>query len=152
MTGLLRAFVLTCAAWTTAGAAGVQLVRQPPPLVLKSMLGRDLFQFYCASCHGCDAKGRGPVAPALVDPPTDLTRLAADNGRVFPRDRITGVLSGRGRPVPAHGSSEMPVWGPIFRGLDARAGYDEIRIANLVAYLESIQVKPPAESGASPWR
>ena len=144
MTILLLAFTLTC-------AADVQSVRQPPALVLKSMQGGDLFRFYCASCHGCDAKGKGPVAPALVNVPTDLTQLSASNGGVFPRERITAVLSGRGRPVPAHGSSDMPVWGPIFRGLDTRAGYDEIRIANLVTYLESIQGRDP-EKKAEPCR
>jgi mono/diheme cytochrome c family protein len=144
--------VIAAAAWTTAGAADVQSVRQPPALVLKSMQGVDLFRFYCASCHGCDAKGKGPAAPALVDVPTDLTQLSAAHGGVFPRERITAVLSGRGRRVPAHGSSDMPVWGPIFRGLDTRAGYDEIRIANLVTYLESIQGRDAAGKEVAPCR
>jgi mono/diheme cytochrome c family protein len=115
----------------------------PSQLAIKSMPGRDLYQFYCATCHGCDAKGTGPVAAALKTPPGDLTRLAADNGGTFPRERIVSLVSGRGRSVPAHGSSDMPVWGPIFRSLDVRAGYDEIRVANIVSYLESIQLKPP---------
>jgi len=158
---MLKAAMVTAAVLVTASAVDAQPVRQPPALVLKSMQGRDLFQFYCATCHGCDARGKGPVAPALVTAPTDLTRLSTDNRGVFPRDRVTRVLSG-GRPVPAHGSSDMPVWGPIFRGLDLRAGYDEMRIANLVTYLESIQAKPPADcrdgtgtpgwSGGTPWR
>jgi hypothetical protein len=42
----------------------------------------------------------------------------------------------------SHGSSEMPVWGPIFQYLD---NYDEAavrqRIKNLCDYLESIQEK-----------
>jgi mono/diheme cytochrome c family protein len=129
-------------AW--AGAIDVQpQSRGTPQLVVKSMSGRDLYQFYCASCHGCDAKGTGPVAASLKTVPADLTRLAAGNGGVFPGDRIASLVSGRARTSPAHGSSDMPVWGPIFRSLDSRSGYDEIRIANIVRYLESIQAKPP---------
>ena len=135
------AMVLT-GAW--AGSTYVQPPAQgTPPLVIKSMSGRDLYQFYCASCHGCDAKGTGPAAAALKTVPADLTRVAAANGGVFPGDRIASLVSGRARAMPAHGSGDMPVWGPIFRGLDSRTGYDEIRIANIVRYLESIQTKPP---------
>ena len=35
----------------------------------------------------------------------------------------------------------MPVWGPIFRALDPKDSLAAIRIANLVTYVESIQVK-----------
>jgi hypothetical protein len=35
----------------------------------------------------------------------------------------------------------MPVWGPVFRGLDSSDALAKIRIANLVEYLGSIQVK-----------
>jgi mono/diheme cytochrome c family protein len=129
-----------------AGLWGPRVLAQTAPqgtprLVIKSLHGRDLYQFYCAPCHGCDGRGAGPTAPALKTAPTDLTRLSVANRGVFPRARIEAIVTGRGRPLPAHGSSEMPVWGPIFRGLDLRAGYDEIRIANIVEYLESIQVK-----------
>ena len=34
-----------------------------PALIIPSMHGQDLFNFYCASCHGRDGKGGGPVAP-----------------------------------------------------------------------------------------
>jgi len=33
----------------------------------------------------------------------------------------------------------MPVWGPIFRALDANDKANRVRLANLVRYLESIQ-------------
>ena len=35
----------------------------------------------------------------------------------------------------------MPVWGPIFRGLDPSAARTTMRIDNLVTYLESLQGK-----------
>lgn len=39
--------------------------------------GRALFQTHCATCHGADAKGQGPLAGALVLQPVDLTALAS---------------------------------------------------------------------------
>jgi hypothetical protein len=35
----------------------------------------------------------------------------------------------------------MPVWGPIFRALDPNDATVAVRIANLVAFVESIQAK-----------
>jgi mono/diheme cytochrome c family protein len=114
----------------------------PPSLVITSMYGRDLYEFYCASCHGRDLKGTGPVAPALKAEPPDLTRLAIHNGGVFPRVRVEEIVTGRNRrPLPAHGSSEMPVWGPIFRGLDPHDAANQVRISNIIDYIESLQVR-----------
>ena len=48
---------------------------QPPPLAINALAGRDLFEFYCATCHGRDGKGAGPVAGALKTRPADLTAL-----------------------------------------------------------------------------
>src|SRR3954451_22691026 len=113
-----------------------------PPLTIRSLAGGDLFQFYCASCHGRDATGHGPVAAALKRPPPDLTQLARNHGGVFPRERVEAVVTDGGdRPARAHGTSEMPVWGPIFRGLDPSDPLVKVRIANVVGYIESIQLK-----------
>ena len=44
--------------------------------------------------------------------------------------------------TPAHGSKDMPVWGPIFMPLAVIAPADvQLRIRNLTNYLESLQVK-----------
>jgi hypothetical protein len=40
-----------------------------------------------------------------------------------------------------HGSSDMPVCGPVFRGLGGTDTRSKIRVANLVQYLESLQEK-----------
>jgi hypothetical protein len=45
------------------------------------------------------------------------------------------------RLVPAHGSKDMPVWGPIFRALDPNDTATKVRIANIVDYIESMQPK-----------
>ena len=39
------------------GVTGQQTGRTPPPLLIPSMSGGDLFRFYCASCHGREGKG-----------------------------------------------------------------------------------------------
>ena len=113
-----------------------------PPLVIRSLAGRDLFQSYCATCHGRDGKGNGPVVAALRVPPPDLTLLARHNSGTFPRERVEAFVTNDGNvPTPAHGSSEMPVWGPVFHGLDASDTLMRIRIGNVVEYIESFQVK-----------
>ena len=113
---------------------------QNPPLVIRSLAGRDLFEFYCATCHGRDGRGQGPVAIALKAPPPDLTRLTAHNGGTFPRERVQMFVTHDGSTLsPAHGTAEMPVWGPVFRGLDPSDTLAAIRIANVVQYIESIQ-------------
>jgi mono/diheme cytochrome c family protein len=113
-----------------------------PPLVISSMDGRDLFDFYCASCHGRDGKGAGPVVSALRLPPPDLTTIAARNGGTFPRARMEAFVTGDQDRLPrAHGSKDMPVWGPIFRGLDPDDTMNKVRVANVLGYIESIQVK-----------
>lgn len=120
--------------------------RQPPDFVIRSLAGRDLFEFYCASCHGRDGKGGGHVASALKKPPPDLTLLAQRNGGNFPAARVGDAIRGRNQAsIRAHGSSEMPVWGPIFKGLDNRNEVNEERINNLVKYIESIQARAKAD-------
>ena len=86
---------------------------KPAPLI-DSIQGPDLYKAYCASCHGADAKGDGVMTPSLRVKPSDLTRLAARNGGTFPLMRIEGIISGEVLPATSHGSSQMPVWGPIF--------------------------------------
>lgn len=110
-----------------------------PALVLESLTGHDSFDRYCAACHGADGRGSGPVASALKTRPADLTTLAERNGGSFPRERIASFVEGTGRPLPAHGTNDMPVWGSTFRGLDASDARVRVRLANLVAYVESLQ-------------
>ena len=113
-----------------------------PPLVISSMYGRDLFESYCATCHGRDGRGDGPVASALRVRPPDLTTIARRNGGSFPREQVEIFVTGDQVRLPtAHGSTDMPVWGPIFRGLDANDTRNRIRVANIIDYIGSIQVK-----------
>jgi mono/diheme cytochrome c family protein len=109
------------------------------PLLPKTTAGSELYRFYCSNCHGLDAKGR-PASPAMRTPSTDLTLLALNHGGVFPREAVRNVIAhGTGRNS-AHGPTDMPVWGTIFRALDPNDTRVEIRIDNLVRYLEGLQM------------
>src|SRR4026209_2699233 len=81
-----------------------------PSLALESLTGRDSFDRYCASCHGADGRGGGPVASQLQNRPTDLTTLARRNGGTFPRERVAAFVEGTERLSLTHGSGDMPVW------------------------------------------
>ena len=122
----------------TLAAAAQTIVPREQPLVIKSMVGADLYKFYCSSCHGGDAKGR-PAATSGQPAAPDLTALARRNGGVFPRAHVIDVVrNGAGSPA-SHGPTGMPVWGAIFRGLEPDDTRTAIRIENLVDYLQSRQ-------------
>lgn len=108
--------------------------------------GRDDYLRYCASCHGIDADGNGPMKDVLRAAPPDLTRIAERNGGSFPAARIASVIDGR-FAVPAHGTGTMPVWGRVLgRPLAEGVTTEEVargQIDALVAYLQTIQ--RPAE-------
>jgi mono/diheme cytochrome c family protein len=103
--------------------------------------GKQMYTNYCAPCHGLDGRGQGPVAPALKAPPTDLSLLARSNHGKFPETHIVTVLE-NGMQIPAHGSVEMPVWGPILGKMNQSNPQDKLlRVSNLSRYLETLQVK-----------
>jgi len=107
--------------------------------------GRDAFVRACASCHGADGRGGGPVAAALRSPPPDLTTLTRRATGRFPRERVIAVLSGD-MPEAAHGNKELPVWSERFApradGASATTPTDA-RMEAIVDYLASIQRTGP---------
>ena len=106
--------------------------------LIRSVDGADLYRAYCASCHGKDGKGDGPVAAALKATVPDLTMIAKNHGGKFPTARVQRIIEGQGM-IASHGSREMPVWGPIFSQVEADVDRGPVRMENLVKYLESIQ-------------
>jgi len=115
-------------------------VKKGPIKATSATSGAEMFASYCAACHGKDGKGNGPAAAALKNPPANLTELAKKNDGKFPADHVATVL--RSGVSGAHGSTEMPVWGPLFTHVSGRSdAIVQMRIANLTHYLESIQVK-----------
>jgi mono/diheme cytochrome c family protein len=103
--------------------------------------GKEMFNSYCAVCHGTDAKGSGPAASAMKTVPTDLTGLAKKNDGKYPASHVAAVIRGQAS-TPSHGSQDMPIWGPLFSSIDqGRQGQVQQRVANLVAYVEGLQAK-----------
>ena len=95
----------------SAFAAAQQAPAQTPPTVkhvpitnAPSNSGKEMFNSYCAVCHGKDGKGNGPAASAMKTPPTDLTLLAQKNGGKYPAAHVAAVIRGTGqsrRPTAA---------------------------------------------------
>ena len=103
--------------------------------------GPAVFQAYCAVCHGKDARGGGPAAGALKRRPPDLTRMSQRNGGIFPFERVQKIISGKGPGILAHGSREMPIWGPIFDEISWDGAPGSFRIYNLTRYIQDLQQK-----------
>jgi mono/diheme cytochrome c family protein len=101
--------------------------------------GSKLFATYCAPCHGVDAKGNGPAAPALKSIPPDLTMLAKYKGDIFPSAHVMTVLTGQSEDA-AHRTKDMPAWGPLFRSMAGQSDQGAyLRARNVTEYLRSIQ-------------
>ena len=121
-------------------------------------IGKSEFQSSCASCHGTDAKGKGPISDQLKIPPSDLTMLAKNNNGVFPTNAVYETVYGL-KTIPAHGTREMPIWGDRFNPIinlphDVDLSYWKMfgpdqssdvvvrtRILAVVDYLSRIQLK-----------
>jgi mono/diheme cytochrome c family protein len=125
------------------GNAQTPLPPKPPEEthLISSLAGADLYQAYCAVCHGKSAKGEGPMARSLKVAPADLTRIAMRNGGKFPRQRIEQILSGEAAVEAGHGTREMPLWGPIFSQIAWDQDLGRVRIDNVAKYLEQLQTK-----------
>ena len=57
------------------------------------------------------------------------------------RAKVIGFVSDAQPPIVSHGPREMPIWGPVFRGLDPSDTRARLRIENPVSYIESMQAK-----------
>jgi len=118
-----RCIVLLTAMLIAVAAPGLaqekdKTVKKAPIAHTSPASGKEMFNSYCAVCHGKDAKGGN-----------------------CPADYVTNVLRS-GVQAPAHGSTDMPVWGPLFASISGNdPAIVNMRISNLVRYLESLQVK-----------
>ena len=129
----------------TAGLLGLVLGVLPMPgRAQDAAEGATLYQWYCATCHGLDGTGKGPMAAALLVQPTDLTGLSATAEGVVPLLRVVRRIDGSD-PLVSHGSG-MPVYGPLFEGdevaLKTASGQPVLMgraVADLVLYLQEIQ-------------
>lgn len=124
------------AAAMSVAVAHAQTIKTAPMARTPASDGAAMFNSYCASCHGLDAAGNGPAAKALAKAPADLTRISARNNGQFPETKIRRYIEGVDE-VAAHGSRDMPVWGTLFRQMEA--GTAPLRIQALSDFLKSIQ-------------
>ncbi len=104
--------------------------------------GEMTFQRFCASCHGEEGHGDGPVAAGIPITVPDLTLIETRHGDEFPEEILRRIIDGR-NAVIFHGTRYMPVWGYEFwaeeGANEAAEKRVEIIIANLVDYIISIQ-------------
>jgi mono/diheme cytochrome c family protein len=82
------------------------VVKQAPIKQSNPASGKEMYNQYCAPCHGMDEKGNGPTAPAMKIPPSDLTLLAKRHDGKYPADYVAGVLK-FGNGPSSHGSADM---------------------------------------------
>jgi mono/diheme cytochrome c family protein len=121
-------------------AAQAKIEKKPAPYTSPNS-GKEMYKAYCASCHGLDGKGTGPAAAAMKSPLPDLTLLSKNNGGKFPSDHVASVIQGDANS-PSHGSSDMPVWGPVFMKVSQHhTAQVQQRVRNLTEYIESLQAK-----------
>jgi hypothetical protein len=128
---------------------------------IASVNGKDVYQAYCAYCHGDDLRGHGPGSVGMRIPPGDLTTIALRNDGKFVAANVEENIN-RWKRVPKtmtdfiatqramstgqdnEYSQPMPVFGPIFAKLYPQEVRDRvIRLANVVGYIKSKQVKSP---------
>jgi mono/diheme cytochrome c family protein len=118
------------------GAAGAQ--------VTTADAGKAYYRQYCATCHGANGKGEGPMSAALKSKATDLTQLAKKNGGKFPYMDVLDTIDGA-KPVASHGSSEMPAWGQTFQsdmsGDPMQQAAVRGRLMLLTDYIRTLQEK-----------
>jgi mono/diheme cytochrome c family protein len=136
----LLGFALVCASRGTGGERAQQQQESDKEYqqLIRSVEGPDLFRAYCASCHGKDGKGNGPVAATLKATVPDLTIITVSNDGNFPVARMKRIIMGEGM-IATHRTREMPVWGPIFHQVEEDVDRGKARVENLITYLESIQ-------------
>lgn len=106
--------------------------------------GAELYRVHCATCHGIEASGQGPMVGVLTVKPVNLTALTATNDGVFPTERVVRRIDGRD-PLVSHGSP-MPVYGYFFEGegqaVKTASGQPILTsapIVDILAFLQSIQ-------------
>jgi mono/diheme cytochrome c family protein len=116
----------------------------PPPAGsgVQAVSGAYAYRTCCATCHGLDGRGEGPLAESLRFLPPDLTLIAKHNGGEYPAEKVERIIDGR-NPLPGHGGRDMPIWGDAFKNPDT--GFDEAsvreKIRSVVEHVRTLQAK-----------
>jgi mono/diheme cytochrome c family protein len=140
--------VVAGAGWVSRAAAQEPKAPKPPAAVnpaespVAVVGGAYAFRTYCASCHGVDGRGDGPLTDSLRFHPPDLTLIAKRSGGEFPTEKVVRIVDGRS-PMKGHGGPDMPIWGDAFR--NAETGYDDAaaraKVRGVVDYLKTLQAQ-----------
>lgn len=108
-----------------------------------AVLGERLFLSNCATCHGVDAQGDGPMSVILQVQPPDLTQLADAQG-IFPVADVVRQIDGRDM-ILSHGGP-MPVFGFILEDqsgvvddVDGTPVFTSQAVVDIAAWLAKIQ-------------
>ncbi len=123
------ALISVCTAVLSLSACQTVESEAPPP----AYDGAALYQGHCATCHGVDGAGDGPMAKLLVQPVPDLRTVEMGN-----KLELIAVIDGRGMRA-AHGTVDMPVWGWAFREVEQSENDVQARLDALAEYLLSLQ-------------
>lgn len=104
--------------------------------------GKVPYRQYCATCHGLEGKGNGPMAKLLKVKPANLTQLRVKHDDFFPFWDVYRAVDGR-KDIWGHGPRDMPIWGTVFKqeaGGDPAADLQTYaRMLEIVYYIESLQ-------------
>ena len=124
-----------------AGAAPAKpAAGEAPDPGVYGVSGAYAYRTYCASCHGTDGKGEGPLAASLRFHPPDLSLISKRHGGEFPTEKVHRIVDGR-KPLPGHGGPDMPIWADAFR--NGETGYDDAKVKEkirlVVEYLRTLQ-------------
>lgn len=121
--------------------AGPPAIVRVPARYTSPASGPEMYQTYCATCHGTRGLGDGPAARSLKQAVPDLTTLAKRSQGVFPKDQVAKVILGEAGAT-SHGTEDMPEWRPVFRSLNSsQEPIVHMRVTNLVRHIEGLQIK-----------
>lgn len=138
---LLFATALALPAMAQSPASKPPAIQMAPARYTSPASGPEMYQSYCATCHGTKGLGDGPAKGSLKHAVPDLTTLAKRNKGTFPKDQVSQVIRGEAG-AETHSLQDMPVWGPVFRSLNSsQEPVVRMRVANLTKYIESLQAK-----------
>lgn len=128
-------FLTVCCIWTSPAWSADYV----------TMSGQDLYRRFCASCHGAEGHGDGPVAASLRVEVPDLTQTAGRLQGTEGRERLIRIIDGR-YIIGAHGTRVMPVWGEDLSRLEIgnpeAERSSQVIIARLADYVTGLQRAP----------
>ena len=113
-------------------------------------LGKREYNSNCHVCHGFKGEGDGPLAIELKKTTPNLSTLSKRNNGVFPFALVYEIIDGT-QNIGAHGTREMPIWGPRYKIEAGESFYDDFRadhevfvrarILALTEYIYRLQAK-----------